>query len=266
MCAVYLLVILAASIIGAISGVGGGVMIKPIFDAISPYDTYTVGMLSCFGVLTMSITSVAKQVASKAKIQIWTAFPLAIGAILGGLLGNYIFNLVRQTIGDSVVKISQAVILASFLVFVVIYMNRTKKETRKSVIRGMIPTVITGLILGMVSTFIGIGGGPINIAVLCLLFALDMKSATVNSLVLIIFSQTSKLAENMISGRLFDASLPWLLILLVCIIASVGGIIGTKINRKLTGEKILRVYTVTMLAIIGINIYNIISNVLLLLN
>ena len=69
MYAVYLLVILAASIIGAISGVGGGVMIKPIFDAISPYDTYTVGMLSCFGVLTMSITSVAKQVASKAKIQ-----------------------------------------------------------------------------------------------------------------------------------------------------------------------------------------------------
>lgn len=266
MYAVYLLVILAASIIGAISGVGGGVMIKPIFDAISPYDTYTVGMLSCFGVLTMAATSVAKQVASKAKIQIRTAFPLAIGAILGGLLGNYIFNFVRQSIGDSVVKILQAVILASFLVFVVIYMNRTKKGTRNPVIRGMVPTVITGLLLGMVSTFIGIGGGPINIAVLCLLFALDIKSATVNSLVLIIFSQTSKLAENLISGRLSDASLPWLLILLVCIVASVGGIIGTKINRKLTGEKILRVYTITMLAIIGINIYNIISNVILLLN
>lgn len=262
---VYLLVILAASIIGAISGVGGGVMIKPIFDAISPYDTYTVGMLSCFGVLTMSATSVAKQVANKAKIQLQTALPLAVGAVLGGLLGNYLFNTVRQSIDDSSIKIAQALILASFLVFVVIYMNRTNTEVRKPLIKGIVPTVLTGLLLGMVSTFIGIGGGPINIAVLCLLFALDMKSATVNSLVLIIFSQTSKLIENMISGRLFEASLPWLLILFVCLIASAGGMIGTKINRKLTSEKILRVYTVTMLAIICINIYNIISNVVALL-
>lgn len=262
----YLIVVLAASTIGAISGVGGGVMIKPIFDAISLYDTYTVGILSCFSVLTMSVTSVVKQIANKAHIEFRTAIPLAIGAIAGGLLGNHFFNYARQFIDDSVVKIVQASILASMLVFVVIYMNRTNRADRKPVIKGTVLTVLTGLVLGMVSTFIGIGGGPINIAVFCLLFALDMKSATVNSLVLIVFSQTSKLIENMVSGRLFEASLPWLLILGVCMIASIGGLIGTKINRVLTSKEILLVYTVTMLAIIAINIYNVICNLILLLH
>ena len=263
---IYLFVVLSASIIGAISGVGGGVMIKPIFDAISPYNTYTVGMLSCFGVLTMSLTSVARQIANKTRIQFRTAIPLALGAIAGGLLGNFIFNYIRQSIDDSVIKITQAVILASLLIFVTIYMNKSGTADRKPIICGSAMTVLTGLLLGMVSTFIGIGGGPITIAVLCLLFALDMKAATVNSLVLILFSQTSKLIENIVTGRIFAANLPWGLILGVCLAASIGGLIGTKLNRKLTSKKILLVYTVTMIAIIGINIYNVITNLLLLLS
>lgn len=261
---IYLTVVLAASVIGAISGVGGGVMIKPIFDAISPYDTYTIGMVSCFGVLTMSATSVMRQMSNKTRIQFRTAIPLAVGAIAGGLLGNFIFNYVRRYLDDSIIKIAQAIILASLLVFVTVYMNKSAAEDRQPAIRGSAMTVLTGLLLGMVSTFIGIGGGPINIAVLCLLFALDMKSATVNSLVLIVFSQVSKLIENIISGRLFAASLPWGLILGVCAAAVLGGLVGTKLNRKLTSRKILLIYTLTMIAIIGINIYNIIRNLVLL--
>ena len=46
--------------------------------------------------------------------------------------------------------------------------------------------------------------------------------------------------------------------------AVVGGLVGTKINRKLTSKKILLIYTLTMITIIGINIYNVISNLILL--
>lgn len=259
---IYLIVILAASTVGSVSGVGGGVMIKPIFDAISPYDTYAIGILSCLAALAMAVTSVIRQAKAKANIQIKIAVSLAIGAVIGGMCGSYTVNYLGRFLNDAVIKIIQASVLGVLLTAVTVYMNIHSAADRKPIIRGIPLTVVTGALLGAIATFLGIGGGPVNIAALCLLFAMDIKSATVNSLVLIVFSQTSKLVQNMASGRLFSAALPWGLIAGICVVAVLGGLIGTKINRAVNGRKILRIYTTTMIVIIGISIYNIVTNCL----
>ena len=55
--------------------------------------------------------------------------------------------------------------------------------------------MLLGLFLGVVSVFLGIGGGPLNIALLTLFFSFDMKECVVYSIATIFFSQLSKLFQ-----------------------------------------------------------------------
>jgi len=57
----YTLIILIATTAGALGGLGGGVIIKPLFDAIGVHDASTVGVYSTLAVFTMCIVSIGKQ-------------------------------------------------------------------------------------------------------------------------------------------------------------------------------------------------------------
>ena len=52
---VFSIVVLVATIVGSISGIGGGVLIKPVMDASFPLTTSQISFLSGTTVLTMTI-------------------------------------------------------------------------------------------------------------------------------------------------------------------------------------------------------------------
>jgi len=54
--------------------------------------------------------------------------------------------------------------------------------------------------LGMFSAFLGIGGGPINVAVLCILFGFDLRNSARISVFIILFSQISGLIVKGMNG------------------------------------------------------------------
>lgn len=299
--ALYFLVALGASIVGAISGIGGGVIIKPVLDAVSQFDSVVIGMLSAFSVLSMAVTSVIKHAINKTPFDKKTTVFLGIGAILGGIAGDLIFNYIQSNSNDNVVKVAQGVALILLLAFVLLYMNVIRKKqqakqeaeqqaesketydeqsdtqhsdnaqegnvpvaTKKRLANNPVIIIPIGLALGMVSSFIGIGGGPINIAILCFVFRMDMKSATINSLVLIVFSQTAKIVRTAISGTFATIEMPWVLVALMVAGAVIGGFIGTIINKRVSNRALLIVYNVALLSIVAINIYNITVNAIAL--
>ena len=57
---IFFAVSFGASIIGAICGIGGGVIIKPVLDAFGVLDVSTIGFLSGCTVLVMSCYSVVR--------------------------------------------------------------------------------------------------------------------------------------------------------------------------------------------------------------
>ena len=59
--------------------------------------------------------------------------------------------------------------------------------------------VIIGLVLGLMSSFLGIGGGPINLVVLFYFFSMETKTAAQNSLYIILFSQITSLLTTLIT-------------------------------------------------------------------
>ena len=88
MAAVYFLIALFATTAGAMTGMGGGVIIKPLLDLLGGYDTATIGVLSSLTVLIMSLVSVAKQMLKKTEIVPGIAVPLALGSVAGGKSGQ----------------------------------------------------------------------------------------------------------------------------------------------------------------------------------
>ena len=88
----FFVICFSASVIGAICGIGGGVIIKPILDAFHMLDDAAISFLSSSTVLSMTTYSVIKsKLSGESHIDSKIGFPLALGAAFGGLIGKWMF-------------------------------------------------------------------------------------------------------------------------------------------------------------------------------
>lgn len=254
----YVLIILLATISGAIAGLGGGVIIKPLFDLIAFHNASTIGFYSSVAVFTMCIVSIYKQVRSGFKFDIRTVLSISIGSMVGGLLGEFIFNAITNYLENNLVKVIQAGILAITLIAILLYtLNREKIKCYK--INNICIIFSVGMFLGLISVFLGIGGGPLNVALLMFFFSYPMKEATIYSIATIFFSQLSKLGSVLISGQIVNYDLSF--IPFIAVTAIIGGFIGTLINQKLESEKIQKFYIFLIVLLLLISGYNVIVNI-----
>ena len=69
----FLIVSFGASIIGAICGIGGGIIIKPLLDLSGLASLSTIGFFSCCTVFSMSLYNVSRSLFAKNNI-IWGRF------------------------------------------------------------------------------------------------------------------------------------------------------------------------------------------------
>lgn len=267
------IVVIIASIIGAIAGIGGGVIIRPVLDAFGYFSTPEItNMISTMCVVFGTSTSIIRHVASKSKIENRkTAVYLGIGAVIGGVIGQFLFQFVKDSSNGDVLIIIQSSILIALLIFVLIYMQLMLPKGKQMHINNFIVTIIIGIFLGVCSTFLGIGGGPINVAVLLLFFGMSMKQAAINSLITIIFSQMAKIVMAGIDGTfvtLFTIDqLPtaadqswWIFLIILVPISIIGSLLGTWFNKKMNNKGVQIVYMATTVAIILINIYLIVMS------
>lgn len=82
---IVFLVCFLASVAGAICGISGGVIIKPVLDALGIMSVSAISFLSGVTVLSMTTYSVIKSKCSKeSSFHGDRGLPLAIGAAFGG--------------------------------------------------------------------------------------------------------------------------------------------------------------------------------------
>lgn len=251
----YFIISFFSSVIGAISGIGGGVIIKPVLDSISTFQVATISFLSGSTVLSMTTVALIRNRKSEIQVNKRTASLLAIGGIAGGIIGKHIFDIIKSNFENQMVLgISQSgilLVLTVMVLFYTLYKERITPRHKDS----LLFTVFIGLILGGLATFLGIGGGPINLAVLCFFFSMDSKTAALNSIFVIFFSQITSLIFTSISGNIppFEP-----MILILMIIGGIsGGLLGTKFSAKMTNRAVDKLFMGAMVIIIGICIYNI---------
>ena len=95
---VYFFIAIAATTLGSLTGMGGGVIMKPVLDMIGAYDVSTINLLSAITVFSMSLVSIGQHIFKRTKIDFAVAIPLALGGIAGGTLGKTVFSLVIKQI------------------------------------------------------------------------------------------------------------------------------------------------------------------------
>ncbi len=254
--AVFFLVSLLASAAGAICGIGGGVIIKPVLDLFHMGSAAAISFLSGCTVLSMSCYTVGRaMLGGERQVSVDTGTPLALGAAAGGLLGSRLFTLVKgMSENPDAVGAVQAACLAAVTAGTLLY----------SLCRGRITThrvenkpvcVVIGLALGCLSSFLGIGGGPINLMVLSFFFSMDTKTAAANSLYIILFSQLASLLTTLVTHTVPAFRWP---VLLVMVGGGVGGgMVGRTLNKRIDNKLVERLFIVLMGLILVICVYNV---------
>lgn len=244
-----------ASIVGAICGIGGGVIVKPTLELFGWVSAATISFLSGTMVLAMSCYSVLKSLRSKEKaVDMRTGTPLALGAAIGGVVGKIIFDWIRTSSGDpNVVGAVQSICLMIVTIGTLAYnLNKTKIKTHH--IASKVVCVFIGLCLGIMSSFLGIGGGPINLVVLGFFFSMDTKTAAANSLYIILFSQAASLLATVFTASIPEFRIPALILMVAGGIG--GGIVGRKLNKKMDNRAVDKLFICLMVLIVCICIYN----------
>ena len=249
----YVVVILGATTLGAIAGLGGGVIIKPLLDAVGYHDATSIGVYSSVAVFTMCVISLVKQMRSGFAFDRTVALWVSAGSLVGGVLGEQVFRAVTASLDNDLVKAVQAGVLALTLALILLY---TLRQDAMPTLHLKSPVAIAcvGLALGAISVFLGIGGGPLNVAAFTLFFGLDLKQATVYSLATIFFSQLSKLGLNAASGVLWSVEASFLPAVVLPAIA--GGTLGTRMNRNFSDATVRRTYLAIMVALLLLSVVN----------
>lgn len=257
---IYFLLALFATTVGSLTGMGGGVIIKPLMDVLGDYNAQTIGIVSSITVFSMALVSVAKQIKAKTKIPFKTAIPLGFGSVMGGFLGEKLLKFIVDLLGiNSAVTVIQNSILAVLILCVFLYMRNKSKLDGKH-LDGIFISLAVGVFLGVCSSFLGIGGGPINVALIIFLFSASTKTATICSLVTILFAQISKLTTVAFSTGFSEFDLSVAPVMVAG--AILGGFIGAGFNKKCKEETVEKAFNGVQLLVLGITIFNIVRNLI----
>lgn len=252
---IFLIVSFFSSLIGAICGIGGGVIIKPVLDAVGVMSVSAVSFLSGCTVLSMSVISVAKamrggSVKINTKLTTW----LALGSVFGGITGKMLFQYIKESFQkESTLGLIQSIVMIFITVGTFVYTMK-KNQIKTHNFENKLLCFAIGIVLGIFSSFLGIGGGPINLVILIFFFSMGTKEAAINSIYIILFSQIASLLQSIIRGTIPEVSLLYLGIMVlggVC-----GGIAGGMANKKISEEVVDKLFMGLMGVIILINCWN----------
>ena len=256
--AICYLVTFAACVLGTICGMGGGIIIKPVLDAAGVMSVSTITFLSGVTVIAMSCWNVGKNFLKKeSEVELRSTSVLAVGAAIGGLLGKQLFTMTAGLFPDqNTAGGVQAVLLLIATLATLLYTLRKDRITSLQ-ISSPVASLLIGLALGMLGAFLGIGGGPFNVAALCFFFSMPTKRATQNSLFIVLFSQLTSTLKTV----LFDGvpAFQVTVLLGMVFLGIAGSELGCRINKKINNRQATVCLEGAMVLIMVISVFNIVK-------
>ena len=217
--------LLIGGIVDGISG-GGGLIALPsyLISGIPISSAYACNkMQSCLGT-SASMFKYAKS----GMLDIKTAMPSAISAILG----SFISTQIMLALDDSFKKIIIGVAMC-FVVILTIFSSRVNVETYmlkrvKPSGKTVLLSLGIGLLLGLYDGFFGPGGGTIAILLFAVLMKYDLRVGGGNGKFIIVLSNLTSMISYMLNGAVIYA---------IAVPCSIANIIGSYIGASLATKK-----------------------------
>lgn len=114
--------------------------------------------------------------------------------------------------------------------------------------------ILIGVSLGVLSSFLGIGGGPIILVAFFYFFSMDTKTAAQNSLYIIFMSQVASLLTALVTKSVPPFN--WISLGEMVAGGILGGMIGREASKKMSHKDVDNVFLTAMGLIILISVYN----------
>ena len=181
----YFLIAIGATTVGSLTGMGGGVIIKPLMDVLHGFDVQTIGVLSSLTVFSMSVVSIGKQMLARTKIPFGTAIPLALGSVAGGLAGEKLLQVIVDALrANSAVTVVQNVVLSLLILAVFLYMkNKSRIPSRE--LRGVVVSLLVGVLYGGIADYFGVAVDNVMMRIVDTLSSIPMMLYAI--LIMVVF-------------------------------------------------------------------------------
>lgn len=253
---IYLIIFIAA-LIAAMTGIGGGVIVRPILST-TDLSIVLVSFYASVAIISSTIYSIGRAIVKKENINVKVITFLSIGSFIGGSIGNIIFRNVLTFFDDSVVVIIQSVLLIITLCFVLYASIKNLRINREFKSRTLM--VLVGMTIGIISIFVGIGGGILNVVVLRLMFNTKDKDVVVNSLAMVFISQFASIMLHINNNVHQELDYKFLLLLISSSVF--GGIVGKELTTKVDTSVTKKMFIIVITLVMLLNVYLIFDKII----
>lgn len=191
---------LLAGGLGAMLGLGGGVVVVPTMELFgnqflsSPHTLQQIIAASQLGVLSVAVASSAGYLAKGGFVRFKIAYSLAPLTVFGGIIGSLLLLVLQPKL--------IATIFAILLCYTAFELLRgiNKIDAERSQPSKMAnPALVFG---GIMSGLLGIGGGTIQVPVLNILVGLPFRAAVATSTFMMGFTAIANASIQIASGKL----------------------------------------------------------------
>lgn len=248
---IYFFIGLIATLFGSLVGLGGGVIIKPALDTLNHFDAATISTLSSVTVFSMTIIALTMNIRLGVVVEksLWW---IAGGGVIGGFVGKMLFSqFILLLANDRLAKGIQSLMLVAIMILVIYLVNRSPNKIKVS---HPIYILFAGIGLGTISSFLGIGGGPLNVMLLFLICGMDRKYAAFGSIFLIFASQGTKLLTLTMLNEWSTMDMSMLVVLIPGGI--LGGFMGSKLYRRIKEGYLRIIFNIAIILIACVNLGN----------
>ena len=233
------IIILAASFLFAMLGLGGGMVYVPVLNW-AGYDFITVALP--LGLLLNGLnTSLALIQFERKKLVDWKGgIFMAVAALIASPIGAY----TAQFVSVSNLKTVFAALVLFAAIRMLIQANKAEPDEKANIRKRIIIGILVGLSVGFIGGMLGIGGGFIFAPVLMAL-GYKTKEAAATTAFVVTFSSFSGYL-----GHAAQGDMNWLLTLILVVAVIVGSQFGARfMSNQAKPKMVKKIYAIVLIGI-----------------
>jgi uncharacterized protein len=191
---------LVAGGLGAMLGLGGGVVVVPLLELLGSrfldqaYPLQQIIAASQLGVLSVAVASSAGYLHKGGFVRFELAYRLSPFTVFGGIAGTLLLSVLEPRVIATVFAI-----LLLYTAFELIRGINKVEQERPTPSPMAKPALVFG---GIMSGLLGIGGGTVQVPVLNLLVGLPFRAAVATSTFMMGFTAIANVSIQIVSGQL----------------------------------------------------------------
>jgi len=248
---------LLAGTLGTMIGIGGGVVIVPVFLLFFRFSPQEAIGTSLAVVLFNALSGTLSYLRQK-RVDIRAGWKFALATVPGALAGAWIATLFARPVLEAVFGI----LLTTVAVFIFLRKESRHSEPDGAYTRTLVDsqgnvfhyspkeglgTAISGLV-GFVSSLLGIGGGIIHMPALVFVLGFPVHVAAATSLFVLSVSTLVGAISHLVLGNVLIVPT-----IVVAAFAVVGAQIGARLSRRVKGQLITRLLAIA-LVVVGVRL------------